>query len=83
MGLTTATLMLPGCASMISGTTDDLGVLSNPGGADCTLYQDKANIGRVSQTPGKVIVPRSWSDITRRMQEGRLRSHQRYRRVRR
>jgi hypothetical protein len=64
IGLATATLMLPGCASIISGSSDEIGVATNPPGADCILYREGANIGRINPTPGKLVVSRSYNDIT-------------------
>ena len=61
--LAAATLMLPGCASIISGSTDDVSVSTSPPGADCTLYREGKNIGRINPTPGTVQVSRSWQDI--------------------
>ena len=64
IGLTLATLMLPGCASIVSGSTDEIEVATNPPGADCILYRDGANIGRINPTPGRLAVARSYSDVT-------------------
>ncbi len=64
IGLMLATLLLPGCASIVSGSTDEIEVATNPPGADCILYRDGANVGRINPTPGKLTVARSYSDIT-------------------
>ena len=64
LGLAAATLILPGCASIISGSTDEIEVATNPPGADCILYRDGKNVGRINPTPGKLTVARSYNDIT-------------------
>lgn len=64
LGLAAAMLMLPGCASIISGSTDEIEVATNPAGADCILYRDGSNVARINPTPGVAQVSRSYSDIT-------------------
>jgi hypothetical protein len=63
IALATATLMLPGCASIISGHTDDILVNTDPPGADCTLKRGTDIVGHANPTPTTVIVTRQAADI--------------------
>jgi hypothetical protein len=45
------------CASIVSGTTQDIGVTSDPDSADCTLMREGQAIGTI-RTPGQVKVKR-------------------------
>ena len=50
-------LALGGCASITSGTTQEIRVSSDPDGADCTLTHEGESLGTVT-TPGKMKVKR-------------------------
>ncbi len=59
----TAVAALTGCASIVNGTNQSVSVnTGNVGGATCSLQNDK---GRwfVSNTPGSVVVNRSFKDL--------------------
>lgn len=58
-----AAALLSGCASIISGSHDDIMVKTDPEGADCTVYQGAEVLGHVNPTPGGIVVPRSYNDI--------------------
>ena len=51
------------CATIISGTTQDLYVDSEPKGASCTVDRQGAVVGMINPTPGKVNVPRHKDNI--------------------
>src|SRR5262245_43478007 len=51
------------CATIISGTTQDLYVDSEPKGAACKIDRQGATVGMVNPTPGKVNVPRHKDNI--------------------
>jgi hypothetical protein len=54
-------LLLANCASIISGGTDDVGVLSEPPGATCTVTNGAT--ATMVKTPGTAVVRRSSSDL--------------------
>lgn len=56
-------LVTSGCASLISGSHDDILVKTDPAGADCTVFQGATVRGHVNPTPGGITVPRSYDDI--------------------
>src|ERR1044072_7720793 len=51
------------CATIISGTTQDLYVDSEPKGASCKIDRQGAVVGMVNTTPGKANVPRHKDNI--------------------
>ncbi len=53
-----------GCASIISGRTQEVHVNTNPAGADCALLREGKVIGRVNPTPGSITIERTKDDIT-------------------
>ena len=55
---------LSGCASIISGTSQEIKVVTNPPGANCELVREGAVIGRVYQTPSSVTIDKTKDDIT-------------------
>jgi hypothetical protein len=57
------TATLPACATITSGSTASISVLTEPAGATCTLQRDGTVIGVVNPTPGTVQVSRSSRDI--------------------
>lgn len=56
-------LILPGCSSLIEGTTQDITVTTSPLGASCAFWRDGAVIAKVPTTPAVVTVSRIKSDI--------------------
>jgi len=55
---------LSGCASIISGTSQEIKVVTNPPGANCELVREGAVIARVYQTPGGATIQKTKDDIT-------------------
>lgn len=58
-----ASVLLTGCASIVSGSSQTVSVLTTPrGGAHCTLANTK---GRwyLAETPGSVVVHRAYGDL--------------------
>src|SRR5438093_13131879 len=51
------------CATIISGTTQDLYIDSQPQGASCKIDRQGAVVGTVNPTPGKANVPRHKDNI--------------------
>jgi hypothetical protein len=64
-------VLLSGCASMTSGTTQSVLVESTPRGARCELANDKGN-WTVAETPASASVARSYSALTIACQKGKL-----------
>ena len=54
---------LPACATITSGTTQSVSVMTEPAGAACTLTREGAVVGIVNPTPGTVSVSKSSRDI--------------------
>lgn len=50
---------LPACATLTTGTSQTVTIVTNPPGASCQLRRDNAVIGTVSTTPGTVEVSKS------------------------
>jgi hypothetical protein len=59
-----AAVCLSGCASIISGTSQEIKVVTNPPGANCELVREGAVIARVDQTPGGATIKKTKHDIT-------------------
>lgn len=55
---------LPACATITSGTSQSLTVLTEPAGATCELQREGATVGVVNPTPGTVQVSKSQRDMT-------------------
>tara|TARA_R110002110_G_scaffold374185_1_gene584015 strand:- start:366 stop:791 length:426 start_codon:yes stop_codon:yes gene_type:complete len=55
---------LPGCSSIIEGTSQEILVNTNPAGADCSLVREGISIGRIDPTPGAVTIKKTKHDIT-------------------
>lgn len=54
--------LVAGCASIVSGTSQQVTIDSNPKGADCTLTRDGQMIGNV-RTPGGLVIKKTKHDI--------------------
>jgi len=64
--LTTVLLLaglLPGCATIIDGSTQNLTVSTEPAGATCTLDREGMRVAIVSPTPGTIRIDKSKRDI--------------------
>lgn len=55
--------LLPGCAALVNGSTQDIAVSTDPPGAHCMMTRENAVIATVPQTPAIVRVNRSPADI--------------------
>jgi len=58
-----AAISLSGCASIVSGSHQDISINTSPEGAKCAVYRDGVQVGYVNSTPGIVSVSRRSSDI--------------------
>jgi len=57
-------LAATGCASIIEGTSQEIAINTNPGGADCALKRQDQVIARVNPTPGAATIKKTKYDIT-------------------
>lgn len=64
-----ASLSLTGCASILTGHTENLSVETNPAGAHCALSNDKGK-WYVQNTPDKITVSESSTDLNYICQKG-------------
>lgn len=55
--------LLPACATITTGTTQNVTVVTEPAGAACTLSREGATVAMVNPTPGTAIISRSHRDI--------------------
>lgn len=58
-----AVTLLASCATVTSGTTQTIGIVSEPGGATCEMRRDGALLASVHLTPEVIRIPRSKNDI--------------------
>lgn len=56
--------MLPACATITSGSSQGISVITEPAGASCAVQREGATIGVVNPTPGTVQVSKSMRDIS-------------------
>ncbi len=63
--LSAMTLAVPlaGCATIIDGSDQPLGVVTTPAGASCDLKREGKVIAQIAPTPGQVVVTKSKNDI--------------------
>lgn len=59
-----AVALLPGCASIIEGTTQSIYVSTSPEGASCDLVREGLTIATVNPTPGSAHIDKTKHDIT-------------------
>ena len=59
-----AAVCLSGCASIVSGTSQEIKVVTNPPGANCQFVREGSVIARVDNTPGGVTIKKTKHDIT-------------------
>lgn len=57
-------ICLSGCASIVSGTSQEIKVVTNPPGANCQFIREGAVIASVNNTPGGVTIKKTKHDIT-------------------
>jgi len=63
LGLALLAPALNGCASIITGTSQDIDIATTPGGAKCVLTRENEAIATLDSTPGKVTVRKDKHDI--------------------
>ncbi|WP_428390726.1 hypothetical protein [Lichenicoccus sp.] len=56
--------MLPGCATIVNGSNQNLTVSTNPAGAQCTVSRAGRVLGMVNPTPGSVRIDKSKNDLS-------------------
>lgn len=56
--------MLPGCATIMEGTSQSVSVATEPAGANCTIDRAGTRIGQVNPTPGSVHLDKSKNDLS-------------------
>lgn len=56
--------LLPSCASIVSGTTQEIGVSTTPEKASCEFFRDGEKFAEIDKTPSKVLVQKTKYDIT-------------------
>jgi len=54
---------LTGCATILSGTDQDITVMTNPSGAACDFIRTGTSIGTVASTPATMNVRKTRDDI--------------------
>ena len=54
---------LPACATITTGTSQSISVLTEPAGASCTLTRDGSIMGVVNPTPGTITISKSTRDV--------------------
>lgn len=57
-------MLLPACATVVNGTSQDVVVSTSPPGAACAVDRAGARLGVVQQTPGSLHVEKSKNDLT-------------------
>ncbi len=61
--LVLGTACLTGRASILSGTSQQARVNTNPGGARCGIYKEGGRVATIDSTPGTATVQRTKHDI--------------------
>lgn len=56
--------ILPGCATLLEGTSQEILVSTNPSGASCTLEREGQTIATIATTPSSALIKRRKYDIT-------------------
>ena len=59
-----ALLLLPGCATIIDGTTQTVTVRTAPVGATCSVLRGPDTLGTIAATPGTILLHRERPDLT-------------------
>lgn len=57
-------LLLPACATIVKGSSQDIAVNSSPGAASCQIAKGTAQIATIPVTPGTARVSRSSEPVT-------------------
>lgn len=64
LGLLLLASLMPACATITTGSTQGISVISEPADASCTLQREGAVVGVVNPTPGTVQVSKSVRDLS-------------------
>ena len=56
-------MLLPACATVVNGTSQDVAISTSPPGAACAVDRAGARLGVVAQTPGSLHVEKSKNDL--------------------
>lgn len=56
--------LLPACATIIKGSTQEVALTSEPPGAICSVERTGAQIAAVTSTPASVVLKRNSADLT-------------------
>jgi len=64
LAIACTTSCFSGCASIVSGTSQQILVNTNPPGASCQYIREGTVIARVDQTPGAATINKTKDDIT-------------------
>ena len=56
--------LLPGCATIIEGSGQSVGIATNPPGASCVVDRKGDRLGMVAPTPGSLRLEKSKNDLT-------------------
>lgn len=64
IGILALTALLGGCATVVSGTTQTIGVKTDPEGADCQFSRKGVLVGRVYPTPGTMQVEKNYESVS-------------------
>jgi hypothetical protein len=62
--LVALTTMFGGCATVVSGTTQTIGVNTDPEGADCQFRRKGVLVARVNPTPGTMQVGKDYESVS-------------------
>lgn len=68
-------LLMSGCATVVSGTSDDVRFDSKPAGAECTVYRSGEVLNRI-RTPQTINVRRSGKPLLAVCESGDLRGRE-------
>ena len=56
--------LLPGCATLVNGTSQTVTVATTPPSASCTLDRVGARVGVIPQTPGSLRIDKSKNELS-------------------
>ncbi len=56
--------MLPGCATIVEGSNQNLTVSTTPAGAQCAVDRAGTRLGMINPTPGSLRIDKSKNDLT-------------------
>lgn len=64
VGLIALTALLPACATIVEGSSQDVTVDTTPPGANCSIDRKEQHLGTVAPTPGSLRVDKSKNDLS-------------------